>query len=263
MLGAITTIRGMSMRRGLTIVLAAQAVIAGLLVLSDIDARWLPQWRDVDALPTGPVAPGDQVRRYDPTRVRPDYTAPATGPNIEMPDNLPERLEFSVRDVGDFGEYLLVNGAIAPGDAQRFEAYLATLGEIEVPVALNSPGGTVEEALRIGRILREQEANTAILPGMACVSACPYILAGGIARVVSRQGAVGLHQHYYDTPGLLPAFLAVEEIQKGQGRTMAYLIEMGVEPGVMLHSLNTPPDDIYVLVEEELLESRVATEVTD
>lgn len=245
------------------IVLAAQAVIAGLLVLSDIDARWLPRWRDASALPTGPVAPGDQVRRYDPTRVRPDYTAPATGPEIDMPDNLPERLEFSLKTAGDFGEYLLINGTIESGDAQRFEAYLANLGEITVPVALNSPGGAVEEALSIGRILREREANTAILPGMACVSACPYILAGGVERIVSRQGAVGLHQHYYDTPGLLPAFLAVEEIQKGQGRTMAYLIEMGVEPGVMLHSLNTPPDDIYVLVEDELLESRVATEVMD
>ena len=245
------------------IVLAGQAVIAGLLVLSDIDARWLPKWRDANALPTGPVAPGDQVRRYDPTRVRPDYTAPETAPDMGLPDDLPDRLQFSMNDAGDFGAHLLINGAIVPGDAERFEAYLANLGEIDVPVALNSPGGAVEEALRIGRILREKGANTAILPGMACVSACPYILAGGVERVVSRQGAVGLHQHYYDTPGLLPAFLAVEEIQKGQGRTMEYLIEMGVEPGVMLHSLNTPPDDIYVLVEEELLESRIASEVTD
>ena len=44
---------------------------------------------------------------------------------------------------------------------------------------------------------------------------------------------------------------------------MEFLIEMGVEPSVMLHSLNTPPDEIYVLVEEELIESRLATETIE
>lgn len=44
---------------------------------------------------------------------------------------------------------------------------------------------------------------------------------------------------------------------------MAYLIEMGIDPSLMLYSLNTPPDDIYVLVEAELLETRLATEVRD
>ena len=31
----------------------------------------------------------------------------------------------------------------------------------------------------------------------------------------------------------------------------------------MLYSLNTPPDEIYVLVEEELIESRLATGIED
>jgi hypothetical protein len=74
---------------------------------------------------------------------------------------------------------------------------------------------------------------------------------------------VGLHQHYYETPGFMPVFLAVENIQRGQGRTMAHLIEMGVDPGVMIHSLTTPPNDIYVLVEGELIESRMATQIVE
>ena len=47
-----------------------------------------------------------------------------------------------------------------------------------------------------------------------------------------------MHQHFYDTPGLLPAFLAVEQVQMGQGRTMEYLIEMGVDAALMLFSLH-------------------------
>jgi hypothetical protein len=44
---------------------------------------------------------------------------------------------------------------------------------------------------------------------------------------------------------------------------MAHLIEMGIDPGVMIHSLTTPPNDIYVLVEGELIESRMATQIVE
>jgi hypothetical protein len=44
---------------------------------------------------------------------------------------------------------------------------------------------------------------------------------------------------------------------------MGYLIEMGIDPGVMVYGLMTPPNDIYVLVESELLNSRLATEVSE
>ncbi|MDV7144140.1 hypothetical protein R3X27_15740 [Tropicimonas sp. TH_r6] len=74
---------------------------------------------------------------------------------------------------------------------------------------------------------------------------------------------MGLHQHYYETPGYLPVFFAVEDIQTSQRRTMEYLIEMGIDPGAMVHSLATPPDEIYQLVEEELIESSLATKMVD
>lgn len=254
--------QGMSMRRGLKIVLIAQAVVAGLLVLSDIDARWIPRLTDPTPLPTGPVSPGDQVRRYDPSRIEPGYTPPGTLPDLNLPEDMPDRLAFEVRAF-DGEDYLFITGGISPGDAERLEAYIASVDALADPVAFHSPGGVVDEALAIGRMLREAEARTAILPGMACVSACPYMFAGGTERVVSLRGAIGLHQHYYETPGLLPAFLAVEQVQMGQGRTMEHLIDMGIDPGVMLHSLTTPPDDIYVLVEDELRDSRMATEVID
>lgn len=257
----MTLLREMTMRRGLAVILAVQCVIAILLVASDLEARLIQRLLPGPDVPDGPVSPGDQVRRYEPRETRPAYTDPSTLPDMELPADLPDRLEFTMQDAGEFGNVLLVHGAIESGDADRFAAYLASLGDLTVPVALNSPGGVVDEALKIGRMLRDRDADTAILPGMVCVSACPYMLAGGGERRVSRRGAVGMHQHYYETPAYLPAFWAVEDIQHGQGRVMEFLIEMGVEPSVMLHSLNTPPDEIYVLVEEELVASRLATEI--
>jgi hypothetical protein len=184
-------------------------------------------------------------------------------PDIGLPADLPDRLEFETVDAGEFGEVLLINGAIEPGDAERFAAYLSSLDVPPETVALNSPGGVVSEALSIGRELRETGANTLMLPGMACLSSCPYVLAAGVERRVSSDAAVGLHQHYYEAPGYMPVFLAVEGIQHGQGRTLEYLIDMDIDPGLMLYSLNTKPEEIYLLVEEELLQTRLATEVID
>lgn len=105
--------------------------------------------------------------------------------------------------------------------------------------------------------------NMLIVPDAACLSSCPYVLAGGVERTVSRTGWVGLHQHYQDRKTILPAFLAVQGIQHGQGDTVAYLGKMGIDPLVMVHALKTPPDDIYLLVEDELTRYHLATKVID
>jgi hypothetical protein len=184
-------------------------------------------------------------------------------PGLELSADMPTRLEFKTVDSEDFGQVLLLNGPVERGDAERFEAFIASLKAPPEIVALNSPGGAVGEALSIGRSLREIAAETVMFPGMSCLSSCPYILAAGVERRVSKDAAVGLHQHYYEAPGYMPVFLAVEGIQHGQGQTLEYLIEMGIDAGLMIYSLNTPPEEIYLLVEGELLGTRLATEVVD
>ena len=255
--------RTLTIGRGLKFILLLQVVIAGFLIVTDISSRWTFDGASDEPSIDTPVSPGDQVRRYDPMRPRPDYSDPGSRPEINLPDDLPPRLEFTMREDPEFGNLLLLHGQIAVGDAERFAAHLQSLAAQPDSVAINSPGGIVDEALKIGNLIRAEDLDTRILAGTACLSSCPYVLAGGVERWVSLRGAVGLHQHYYETPGYMPVFLAVEGIQRGQGRTMQHLIEMGVDPGVMIHSLTTPPNDIYVLVESELLESRMATEVTD
>ena len=87
-----------------------------------------------------------------------------------------------------------------------------------------------------------------MLPGMSAFLPA-HICFDGIKRTAYAGSAIGMHQHYYEEPVIMPAFWAVENIQLGQGLTMQYLIEMGVEPELMIYSLNTPPDEIYILVE--------------
>ncbi|MXU65173.1 COG3904 family protein [Oceanomicrobium pacificus] len=254
---------GRGIRRGLRFFLVLQILVAGLLVATDAMTRWDFSFRPSPDLPTGPVTPGDQTRRYEPSQPSPDFARPGTEPMFDMPSDMPDRLTFTDLPPEGGLDRGLVHGPIEPGDAERFATWLAARPDAPDRIAFNSPGGALDEALVIGRTLREAGIETDMLPGMICLSACPYMFAGGTARRVSSDAAVGMHQSYYETPGYLPAFIAVEDIQHAQGRVMDYLIEMGIDPGVMIHSLRTPPDEIYVLLEDELTDSRLATEITD
>ena len=237
--------------RGIKLILIAQLAIAGVLFGSDI-LRVLPSIGFSPTAPrlTQPVLPGDQTRRYDLKEVPGNPGAPETG-------DMPSRLLFSMK-----GTVLEMTGAIEEGDAQRLDEFLIGR-ETPETARLHSTGGSVADALDIGARLRANKIATLIKPGDVCLSACPYILAAGTTRTVHKDAFVGVHQHYFGENTALPAFLAVENIQRGQGEVMSYLIEMGVDPAVMKHALVTPPESIYILLPAELEKYALATEITE
>lgn len=250
-------------RRGLKIILISQLALAGLLFVSDVGNRLLASLsRSVDT-PTGPVTPGDQRRQYRVDGPVPDLILLDEPTDPSMPDSFGGRLDFSGYSVEEFGDVLLLSGEISDGDARRFETHLAGLAKPPDLIALHSPGGIVDEAQDIGRIIRKSGLPTAVLAGGFCVSSCPYILAGGENRTVSLRSVIGMHQHFYDQPRYIPVVFAVSDIQMSQGETLRFLLEMGIDPSLMIYSLNTPPEQIYALVEDELTETKIALEIIE
>jgi hypothetical protein len=244
-------------RRVLYAVLALQLGMAAFLAGRDVWAT-LPHlaWPSPQPQLTTPIAPGDQTRRYAPRDTPLEQTRPdAPERPYRSTGDMPRRLEFL-----RMGDVLRVTGAIEEGDAARFAKALE--GEKGVTtLRLNSPGGSVQDALEIGRTIRAARLETRLEAVDVCFSACPYVLAGGRERHVHPDAQVGVHQHYFGANTVLPAFLAVESIQYGQGAVMRFLDEMGVDSLVMQHALATPPDEIYILLEAELLSYRLATVV--
>ena len=251
--------RGMDVPRVIGGILALQLALGVALVVADIGPR-LPDLLSPSRAPTltQPVTPGDQVRRL-PDRGAPLPAAdPSTRPLPSTPD-MPSRLLFETA-TWEGRPALLLTGAIAPGDADRLGERLDADPTPPEIVFLNSPGGSVMDALVIGRRLRNLGVETRLTDADICLSACPYIFAAGSPRRASDGALLGVHQHFFGENTALPAFLAVEDIQRGQGEVMAYLIDMGVDPAVMQHALVTPPDEIYLLTPEERTAYRFTTE---
>lgn len=229
--------------RVLTGILMFQLGLGLLLFWGDMrDGLRLPSFGPRAPALTEPIRPGDQTRRFRPDR--------APSPGQPMPSTpLPDRLTLTVVEAG---AAVLLEGSIASGDVERISKQLTDLAPDARRVFLNSPGGSVGDALLLGRDLRDRGVETAMRAGDICYSACPYLLAAGVTRDVPETASVGVHQHYFGENTLLPAFIAIEDIQRGQGEVMAYLNSMGIDPLVMQHALTTPPDEIYVLLPEEL-----------
>ena len=125
-------------------------------------------------------------------------------------------------------EWLSAEGKIEVGTAQAFARAISELGERRLPILINSPGGSVADAIAMGRLIRAKRlsvevAHTVITPceppkpvkgakpavvssecdtptasasawSAYCASACPLVLAGGVERYVSPLGRVGVHQ---------------------------------------------------------------------
>src|SRR5437762_370804 len=85
---------------------------------------------------------------------------------------------------------ILVSGRIALGDASRFESLLSSLGARgKTEVQLDSPGGLLQEAVKIAEVVRKAGLTTRVPYRATCASACTLIFAAGskrIAHAVSR-----------------------------------------------------------------------------
>lgn len=240
----MTLWRNMSVARILTAILVFQLGLGGLLVLGDINNIRLPSFGPDAPRLSEPVHPGDQQRRF-----RPDLDHPVVQPARD-PGQLPDRLVLTRAN----GTTYRLEGTIEDGDAARLISLIDGADPSPEKLILQSPGGSVRDALLLGSHIRTSGIGTQILAGEYCYSACPYVLAGGTSRDISDDASVGVHQHYFGKKSYLPAAFAVEDIQRGQGAVMTFLDEMGIDPMVMQHALTTPPDEIYVLLPEQLQE---------
>ena len=106
----IERLAGVSAGRAVKGILLAQVVVAGFVLLTDMGRHVSLSFAPPADLPTGPVSPGDQVRRYEPARPAPRFVDPTERPDMPAPREVPKRLAFEVREVEGLGPAVVVAG---------------------------------------------------------------------------------------------------------------------------------------------------------
>ena len=125
----------------------------------------------------------------------------------------------------DCSEWIAAEGAIDSGAAGRLRALLDRLGPRKLPIYFHSPGGSVDDAFEIGKLLRARKmtagvgltipqgclasgadpacaalkrSNRALVAELdttraGCMSACAYALFGAAVREVGAAARLGVH----------------------------------------------------------------------
>ncbi|MCO5064373.1 MAG: hypothetical protein M9924_08135 [Rhizobiaceae bacterium] len=151
-------------------------------------------------------------------------------------------------------------GSIEPGTASRLAHELEARSPDIRTVSLNSPGGSLDEAMAMGKLLRESGLATEVPDGAVCASACPLLFAGGVARSAGQRAAIGVHQFYArPVAGLRGSLDAMSDAQLTTARISRHLTDMGVDPTAWLHALDTPPSSLYYYSSWELADYRLTT----
>jgi hypothetical protein len=88
--------------------------------------------------------------------------------------------------------------------------------------------------------------------GSICASSCPLLFAGGTARLAGDKAAIGLHQFYAVSGSASEPAQAMSDAQITTARISRHLAEMGIDPALWLHALDTPPRQLYYLSTEEM-----------
>ena len=154
---------------------------------------------------------------------------------------------------------LQAEGSIEPGTAARFAAELEARGEYVKTVSLNSPGGALDDAMAMARLVREKGIATEVADGALCASSCPLFFVGGKIRTAGEKAAIGVHQFYAASPSKSGPEQAMADAQATTARISRHLAEMGVDPALWLHALDTPPRALYYFSAEDLAKYRLVT----
>jgi hypothetical protein len=158
------------------------------------------------------------------------------------------------------GGKLMATGTITPGMSENFAAEVGKHGDYIRTVVLNSPGGSVTDAMAMGRLIREKKFATEVEAGKYCASSCPLMFAGGVERRAGNRAAIGVHQVAVSaTPALGPPRDEMSIAQNISARCQRYLGDMGISLQAWVHAMETPHDRLFVFKPDELKSLNIVT----
>jgi len=161
----------------------------------------------------------------------------------------------------------LLEGPIQGGETLTIESFVGRLPpNRSVAVILNSPGGNLDEGMKLGRFFHRARISTFVLGyGGGCYSACAIAFLGGRdhdgrpSRVKMTGGALGFHQFRRERdPAMADKKYTKADIEQEVMTTrrtalsiIEYLADVGEDMSFLHLILKAPSADVNLLSNEE------------
>ena len=153
---------------------------------------------------------------------------------------------------------LRLDGVIAPGDVERLMRLIGTSQPSPAEtnsfrthrIRLNSTGGDIDEALKLGRILRQYRFITEVIlthqKVEECLSACVFAFLAGVER--RPWGTIGVHRSYRQHVSVLESESEVRDrLRETRKKITDYLDEVNAPMELLTIIDSTPPDQMRIL----------------
>jgi ATP-dependent protease ClpP protease subunit len=149
------------------------------------------------------------------------------------------------------GRELEFAGGITFGSAKEFARFLDAMGALEI-VHLNSVGGRILEAQRIGALIKKRNLSTYV--SRQCLSACTIMFLSGRERYMSSGARLGFHQPDF-------AGVTTEERRAMIAGEQVRLRGLGVSEEFARKANQAKPDDMWFPTSAELIAEGVVTRI--
>jgi len=167
------------------------------------------------------------------------------------------------------------SGMITADTPREFEVFARERDVRGATIVLDSKGGSVLGAIALGRAFRSLGMTTTVgrikdagkrvtvLPRADCQSMCPFVLLGGVKRVVPSEARVLVHQIWLGDrrDDAVAANYSAEDlvlVQRDIGKLVQYTLEMGGGAELLEVALRIPPwEPMRALSRDELRRTRL------
>ena len=143
------------------------------------------------------------------------------------------------------GGWIQISGRIEPDDDGKFMALAASLPKATVLLS-NSPGGSLQAAFTIGRIIRAR-AYATVIEGK-CLSACAIVWLAGMPRIRGADAKIGFHS----ASALDHKTKERKSSSSANAEKGAYLKELGLSEEFIGYASAAPIDDFNYLDDEDI-----------
>ena len=177
-------------------------------------------------------------------------------------------------------DVISAQGEITNDTADAFRAFVeqhAGDPDFRPLVLMNSPGGTVVGAMKLGLLLRQFGASVLVARARGvegsddlhvvsgyCMSACVYAFFGGKRRIIPPGSRLGIHRmaiysHSFDLFGGGESTTRTYGTGELVTALSAYTKLMGVNPAAIAEAEQIEPEAIHILTPQEIARWRVGT----
>ena len=177
-------------------------------------------------------------------------------------------------------DVISAQGEITNDTAEAFKVFVqqhASDPDFRPLVLLNSPGGTVVGAMKLGLMLRQFGSSVLVARARGtdgsqdlhvvsgyCMSACVYAFFGGKRRIIPPGSHLGIHRmaiysHSFDFFGGGESTTRTYGTGELVDALSAYTKMMGVSPAVIAEAEQIEPEAIHIVTPKEIARWRLGT----